>query len=136
MEWTTSLNIVTISHMETAVKITELKARLSAYLRLVRAGGAIIVKDRDTPVARLVPYQQPKRLRIRPHTRSVREIDEMLKARTKDVDLPPRSTDEVLKETRKDYFDKWPASQSTSGENGGGTGTASIAIAENSVAAH
>ena len=95
------------------MKIAELKARLSAYLRVVRAGGEIIVKDRDTPVARLVPYLQPKRLTIRPSTRSLREIDKMLKARTKDVDLPPGAVDEVLKETRKDYFDKWLASQST-----------------------
>ena len=95
------------------MKIADLKARLSAYLRAVRAGGEIIVKDRDTPVARLVPYQQSKRPAIRPPTRSLREVDEMLKARTKDVDLPLGAADEALKETRKDYFDKWLESQST-----------------------
>ena len=108
MEWTTAINTVTISQMETTVTIAELRAHLSAYLRSVRAGGEIIIKDRDTPVARLVPYQQRKRLEIRRPTKSVREVDEMLKARTKDVDLPPGSADEVLKETRKDYFDKRP----------------------------
>ena len=100
--------------METAVKIAELKARLSAYLRSVRAGDEIIVKDRDTPIARLVPYQEPKRLVIRHSTKSIRDVDTTLKARTKDIDLPPGTADEVLKEMRKDYFDKWLESQSTS----------------------
>jgi prevent-host-death family protein len=39
------------------VKVAELKARLSAYLRAARRGHAVIVCERDTPVARLVPYQ-------------------------------------------------------------------------------
>jgi prevent-host-death family protein len=38
-----------------AVKIAELKNRLSHYLRLVRRGQAILVLDRDQPVARLEP---------------------------------------------------------------------------------
>ena len=40
----------------TEVRIAELKARLSEYLRKVRRGHAITVLDRDTPVARLVPH--------------------------------------------------------------------------------
>jgi prevent-host-death family protein len=39
----------------TRVKITELKARLSAYLAEVRSGGEVLVYDRATPIARLVP---------------------------------------------------------------------------------
>ena len=100
--------------MGTPVKIAELKARLSAYLRSVRAGDEIIVQDRDTPIARLVPYQEPMRLVIRHSTKSIRDVDRTLKARTKDIDLPPGTADEVLKETRKDYFDKWLESRSTS----------------------
>lgn len=38
------------------VRIAELKARLSEYLREVRRGHALIVMDRETPVASLVPY--------------------------------------------------------------------------------
>jgi|HubBroStandDraft_1064217.scaffolds.fasta_scaffold1744021_1 prevent-host-death family protein len=38
------------------VKITELKARLSHYLRLAESGEEVLVKDRDRPVARLVSY--------------------------------------------------------------------------------
>jgi antitoxin (DNA-binding transcriptional repressor) of toxin-antitoxin stability system len=32
---------------------SQLKNRLSAYLKKVRAGGTILVLDRDTPIARL-----------------------------------------------------------------------------------
>jgi prevent-host-death family protein len=37
-------------------KIAELKARLSEYLRDVRKGHPLVVMDRNTPVARVVPY--------------------------------------------------------------------------------
>lgn len=42
---------------ERTVKVAELKARLSAYLRAARRGHPVTVCDRDTPIARLVPYQ-------------------------------------------------------------------------------
>lgn len=42
------------------VKIADLKAHLSAYLREVRAGGEMIVADRDTPIAVLSPYHERK----------------------------------------------------------------------------
>lgn len=41
--------------META-KIADLKNNLSRYLAEVRRGGEITVFDRDTPIARIVPY--------------------------------------------------------------------------------
>jgi prevent-host-death family protein len=44
---------------ERTVKVAELKARLSAYLRTARRGHEVVICDRDTPVARLVPYRQP-----------------------------------------------------------------------------
>ena len=47
------------------VRIAELKARLSEYLRAVRAGESIAVLDRDTPVAQLVPVRERSSLRIR-----------------------------------------------------------------------
>ena len=50
-------HIVTMSRIvEKTVKVAELKAHLSAYLRAAREGRAITVCDRETPVARLVPY--------------------------------------------------------------------------------
>jgi prevent-host-death family protein len=42
--------------MET-VRIAELKARLSEYLRRVRRGRALTVTDRETPIAQIIPYQ-------------------------------------------------------------------------------
>ena len=41
--------------MKKRVKISELKARLSEYLRHVRRGYTVEVMDRETPVARIKP---------------------------------------------------------------------------------
>ena len=38
------------------VRIAELRARLSEFLRLVRRGQSLTVMNRDTPVARIIPY--------------------------------------------------------------------------------
>ena len=38
------------------VRIADLKARLSEYLRRVRRGHEVTVLDRQTPIARIVPY--------------------------------------------------------------------------------
>jgi antitoxin (DNA-binding transcriptional repressor) of toxin-antitoxin stability system len=40
-----------------AVNVSELKMRLSKYLRLASRGTRIIVKDRDEPIAELGPLQ-------------------------------------------------------------------------------
>jgi len=44
-----------------AVKIAEFKSKLSAYLRRVRKGQSLLVTDRDTPVARVVPVEENER---------------------------------------------------------------------------
>jgi len=41
-----------------SAKVSELKAKLSSYLAEVRNGGTVVVYDRATPVARLVPFQE------------------------------------------------------------------------------
>ena len=68
------------------VRIADLKARLSEHLRSVRNGGTLTVLDRDTPVARIVPYAaQPLEIR-------------MAQRRVRDLKLPPkpaRRTDSV-----------------------------------------
>ena len=48
--------------MSKTVKIAEFKAHLSRYLRAVREGHELIINDRDHPVARVVPWQEKKRL--------------------------------------------------------------------------
>ncbi len=39
---------------------SQLKAHFGRFLREVRRGRAVVVTDRDVPVARLVPYAEPK----------------------------------------------------------------------------
>ncbi len=47
------------------IKVSTLKAHLSDYLRKVRRGETLIISDRDTPIARLVPYEpEVERFRI------------------------------------------------------------------------
>ena len=82
------------------VMIADLKNRLSAYLREVRGGEEILVADRDTPVARLVPIrpEKPKLDTIKP----TRPISDLLKIKgikpKKDFDVL-----EALWETRGDH---------------------------------
>ena len=47
------------------VRIAELKARLSEYLRAVRRGETIAVLDRETPVAPIVPVHNRPALHVR-----------------------------------------------------------------------
>ena len=47
------------------VRISELKAKLSEYLRAVRRGETIAVFDRETPVAQIVPVRAQYALRVR-----------------------------------------------------------------------
>lgn len=47
------------------VRIAELKAHLSQYLRAVRGGQTIAVLDRETPVAQIVPVGEAARIRVR-----------------------------------------------------------------------
>ena len=53
------------------VRIAELKARLSEYLRAVRGGETSAVFDRETPIAQIVPAREPRGLRIRKPARGV-----------------------------------------------------------------
>jgi antitoxin (DNA-binding transcriptional repressor) of toxin-antitoxin stability system len=44
-----------------AINVTELKARLSKYLRMASRGSRILVKDRDEPIAQLGPPEAAAR---------------------------------------------------------------------------
>lgn len=60
----------------TKVKIAEFKSRLSKYLRQVRMGGEVVVMDRDTPIARVVPIEtltKKQKLIIRPAKGSLKD---------------------------------------------------------------
>jgi prevent-host-death family protein len=39
-----------------SVNIAELKNRLSAYVRYARNGEEVVIRDRDLPVAKIVPF--------------------------------------------------------------------------------
>ena len=58
----------------TKVGIADLKARLSEHLRAVRGGRSLTVLDRDTPIARIVPYDESEPLRVRRATRKPRDL--------------------------------------------------------------
>jgi prevent-host-death family protein len=56
-----------------AVRIAELKAHLSEHLRSVRNGETLTVLDRDTPVARIVPFES-RPLEMRKAKRRLRDV--------------------------------------------------------------
>ena len=94
--------------MSTEVKIGELKNRLSAYLRAVRKGQEIVIKDRETPIARLVPYERARnRLEVIPPTRSLKELDRLLASSKPVKGLKPEDVDEALRWVRRDAYDKF-----------------------------
>ena len=55
-------------------KVSELKARLSSYLSDARAGATIVVCDRNTPIARLVPVEDEDGLQIREPVRPLEDL--------------------------------------------------------------
>jgi prevent-host-death family protein len=57
-----------------SVRIADLKAHLSEHLRAVRGGRALTVLDRETPIARIVPYEASEPLRLRRATRKPGDI--------------------------------------------------------------
>lgn len=57
------------------VGLAELKARLSAYLKRVRRGETLTVLNRDTPIARILPWDQvPAPLPSRPPIRRLGDV--------------------------------------------------------------
>ena len=52
---------VTMKRQPKTVKIAELKAHLSRYLREVRAGQEIVINDRDQPIAKVVPFEAARK---------------------------------------------------------------------------
>ena len=56
------------------VGIADLKAHLSRHLRRVRGGRTLTVVDRETPIAKLVPYDSEAPLEVRRATRKPSEV--------------------------------------------------------------
>ena len=79
--------------------MSELKARLSAYLADVRAGGEVLVCDRATPIARLVPVRDDvDDLAVVPATASPSTLRKIAGVRPKQ----PVDVDGLLNELRRD----------------------------------
>jgi prevent-host-death family protein len=90
--------------MKAEVGIAELKGKLSEYLRVVRKGGQVVIKDRETPIARLVPFEKSRpRLETVSPTMSLKEMDKLPFFKPKG--LRPGDLERALREERKDRFD-------------------------------
>ena len=76
-------------------KVSELKAHLSSYLADVRSGATVLVCDRNTPIARLVPEGELPDVQIREPTRPLAELRRMRGVR-------PRGTSDVTELLRLD----------------------------------
>ena len=82
-----------------STNVSELKAKLSAFLAEVRRGGTVLVYDRSTPIARLVPFQEePDDLVLIEASASTSDLKRIKGVRPKKrIDL-----DKLLRETRGD----------------------------------
>ena len=96
------LDVMTISgHNKAMTKtnVSELKAKLSAYLAEVRAGGTVVVYDRVTPIARMIPFQEDR------DDLSIIDATDPPAALKRIKGVRPRrpvDTDKLLAELRKD----------------------------------
>jgi prevent-host-death family protein len=101
--------------MKSNVGIAEFKAHLSDYVRAAQKGKEIVIKDRDTPVARLVPIDDPRPAPppIIRATRSMAEVERMIDAVPNRPRIPAEVIDRAIEETKKDVYDKWIAGELT-----------------------
>ena len=91
---------------EERVSVATLKARLSEYLRKARAGEAVVVTDRGTPVARLGPLEGETALHGRTEElaaaglirRPLRPLDPSFVRQLRPADPEGRSLEAILEE--------------------------------------
>lgn len=84
--------------MKTA-KIAELKSRLSSYLADVKQGESVVVCERQTPIARLVPFaEEDPDIRVIEAARGIGQLGKVRPVRlSRMIDV-----DKILSETRED----------------------------------
>lgn len=81
--------MTTYGHIMTMkTKIAEFKAQLSYYLKIVRSGREVTVMDRETPIARVVPYHagRDQKLSIHPAARTPKNLAHLHIPPAKNVD--------------------------------------------------
>jgi prevent-host-death family protein len=78
-------------------KVSELKSRLSSYLAEVKQGDTVVVCERQTPIARLVPLVEEKRdLKVREARRPIGKLGKIRPVRLRKKIDP----DKLLREMR------------------------------------
>lgn len=85
----------------TKVNIAQFKAHLGRYLGLVRRGRSLVVADRGTPVATVVPYSEarPSRLETRKPSKPARDLGRL---QFPPVRGPQVDSVKLLREERRD----------------------------------
>ena len=92
--------------MKSKVGIAELKAHLSAYVRAAQKGKEVIIKDRETEVAKIVPIRERTlAFRVIPASRPSKGIDDM--AGFRPTGVTPKEIERIFAETRADRIDEW-----------------------------
>jgi prevent-host-death family protein len=92
--------------MKSKVGIAELKAHLSEYVRAAQKGKEVIIKDRATEVAKIVPIRERKLpFPVIPASRPSKGIDDM--AGFRPTGVTPEEIERVFAETRADRIDEW-----------------------------
>ena len=88
------------------VRIASLKAHLSEYVRAAQKGEEILIKDRETPVARLVPISNSlSPLQITPAKRPGRGTHQMRSVKLRG--LKPGDAAKSLATVREERVDRW-----------------------------
>ncbi len=83
------------------VGIADLKAHLSGHIRTVRKGKTLLVMDRDTPVARIVPAADlGAGLVTYPPTRDLQSVKQMLN-QLPPLNLPVDSLSLLLEDRKR-----------------------------------
>ena len=84
--------------------ISEVRNGLSAYLRRVKAGETVLILDRKTPVARIVPLSHPtESLPVSSHGDQAR-IERLI-----GEGVATRDSDKGALEVLRELGDSWPA---------------------------
>jgi len=78
--------------------VAELKARLTSYLKQVKSGHEILITDRGSPVAMLVPIDSSQRRKDRCRRLAARGLLRLGKRRLpKSLLMPPKGSEEIGK---------------------------------------
>ena len=92
--------------MKSKVGIAELKAHLSEYVRAAQKGKEVVIKDRETEVAKIVPIRERSlAFRVIPASRPSKGIDDM--AGFRPTGVTPEQIERIFAETRADRIDEW-----------------------------